>query len=108
MLRDSRGRFLPSRQMVESLVSDTPVRHVELLVLQCYPRRSVSTPHHTETVAAACGRDETGVVGIVLWGDDAFRVRSGDMIRITDGWCRGSNGELVVSTGSRGALEVVV
>ena len=107
MLRDSRGRFLPARQTVESLVSGAPVRHVELLVLRCYPHRTARTPNYTGTVAAACARDETGIVGMVLWGDDARSIIAGDVVRITDGWCRRNHGELVVSAGTRGTLEVV-
>ena len=58
-------------------------------------------------VAAACGRDETGLVGIVIWADDVDKVRSGDMIRIELGWCRMRDDDLVVSAGRNGRLKVI-
>ena len=47
-------------------------------------------------------KDETGIVGIVLWDEQVDRVKTGDIIRIEGGWCRSRNEELVVSTGKNG------
>ena len=43
----------------------------------------------------------------LLWGDQVDRVRSGDIIRIENGWCRMSQGQKVVSTGRTGRLTVL-
>ena len=61
----------------------------------------------TGSIAAACGRDETGLIGIVLWGDQVDRVRTGDIIAIQGGWCRYSHGQKVVSTGRTGRLTIL-
>ena len=61
---------------------------LELVVLRRYPRRLVSSTNFTGSVAAACGRDETGIVGIVLWGEQVNTVNTGDIIRIESGWCK--------------------
>jgi ssDNA-binding replication factor A large subunit len=95
------------RTTVIDLLPMRPVPSLELLILRRYPRRFVSTPRYEGTVAAACGRDETGLVGVVLWGEQVDRVRTGDVVRIQGGWCRRHMGELVVSTGKLGRLEVL-
>ena len=92
---------------VNQLNAGQQVGKLEVLVLRRYPRRQVKSANYRGPVAAACGRDETGVVGLVLWGDQVDKVRTGDVIRISNGWCRRSHGELVVSSGRTGKLSVV-
>lgn len=66
----------------------------------------VSTTY-TGPVAAACGRDDSGLVGLVFWGEQVTSVNVGDIIRIESGWCRSRDGALVVSTGKHGKLSIV-
>jgi ssDNA-binding replication factor A large subunit len=96
-----------SRQRVSELKANKQVERLELVVLRLYPRRLVNSSNFTGSLAAACGRDETGIVGIVLWGEQVKQVKTGDIIRIENGWCRSRNGELVVSTGRTGSLLVI-
>jgi hypothetical protein len=42
-----------------------------------------------------------------LWGDQIQRVQVGDILVLESGWCRERNGELVVSTGRHGRLNVL-
>ena len=67
----------------------------------------MASKNYTGQLAAACGRDETGIVGIVLWDEQVDRVKTGDIIRIEGGWCRSRNEELVVSTGKNGRLYIL-
>ena len=96
-----------ARQLCSNLRHDAPVHRVELVVLRIYPVRRIASERYTGPVAAACGRDESGIIGLVLWGEQTDMVQVGDIIRITNGWCRRRNGELVVSTGNDGALSVL-
>ena len=96
-----------SRQRVDELVPNNPVNRLELVVLRRYPRRLVNSANYTGSLAAACGRDETGLVGIVLWGEQVNLVKAGDIIRIENGWCRMRDGEIIVSTGRNGTLEII-
>ena len=96
-----------SRQRVEDLVANNPVNRLDLVVLRRYPRRLVNSANYTGSLAAACGRDETGLVGIVLWGEQVNLVKAGDIIRIENGWCRMRDGEIIVSTGRNGTLEII-
>ena len=95
------------RQLVVDLVPGSPVQRLELVILRKYPRRLVNSKNYTGALAAACGRDETGLVGLVLWNGDVGKVHVGDIIRIQNGWCRRRDGEIVVSTGRSGTLEVI-
>ena len=95
------------RQLVVDLVPGRPVQRLELVILRKYPRRLVNSKNYTGALAAACGRDETGLVGLVLWNGDVGKVQVGDIIRIQNGWCRRRDGEIVVSTGRSGTLEVI-
>ena len=92
---------------IENLRPNSPVRRLEMVVLRMYPRRMIVSPSYTGYVAAACGRDETGLVGLVLWGDQIEQVTLGDIIRLETGWCRSRDGALVVSTGKHGRLTVI-
>ena len=96
-----------SRQRVGDLIANQSVNRLELVVLRRYPRRLVNSANYTGSLAAACGRDETGLVGIVLWGEQVNRVKAGDIIRIENGWCRIRDGEIIVSTGRNGTLEII-
>ena len=104
---ESRRHQQPPRTRVEDLVAQRPVKRMELLILRRYPRRTVMSKGWTGSIAAACGRDETGLVGIVLWGNQVDRVRTGDIIAIQGGWCRYSHGQKVVSTGRTGRLTIL-
>ena len=98
---------MTERQKIEDLVQGEPVDGLELVVLRRYPRRMIDSANYIGSIAAACGRDETGIVGIVLWGDQVDKVKSGDVVRIEGGICTMREGELVVSArdGSIEALE---
>ena len=92
---------------IENLRPNTPVRRLELVVLRMYLRRMIVSTSYTGPVAAACGRDDTGLVGLVFWGEQVTSVNVGDIIRIESGWCRSRDGALVVSTGKHGKLSIV-
>ena len=96
-----------ARQKVIDLLPNEVIQRLELVVLRRYPRRLVNSAYYTGSLAAACGRDETGLVGIVLWGEQVNRVKSGDVIRIENGWCRSRDGEIIVSTGRNGSLIIL-
>ncbi|MGY8702460.1 MAG: hypothetical protein ACKVHH_07125 [Candidatus Poseidoniales archaeon] len=95
------------RTSIQSLVAERPFARVELVILRKYPRRYVSNQRFTGYVAAACGRDETGFVGLVLWGEQVEEVRVGDLVRIEAGWTRRHAGDLIISSGRNGRLSVI-
>ena len=104
--QNARINVSKTRQKISELQANQPVQRLEVVLLRIYPRRMVYSEHYVGPVAAACGRDETGLVGIVLWGEQIQRVQVGDIVSFESGWCRERNGELVVSTGRNGRLSV--
>ena len=54
-------------------------------MLRMYPQRMIVSSSYTGPVAAACGRDETGLVGLVFWAEQVNQVHVGDVIRIESG-----------------------
>ena len=100
-------KSVQSRTMISDLKYGPQNGPIELLVLRKFPGRKVKSGRWNGLLAAACARDESGMVGLVLWGNQVDRVRSGDIIRIENGWCRMSLGQKVVSTGRTGRLSVI-
>ncbi len=58
-------------------------------------------------VCNATVKDATGTVTLTLWNDDVDKVNVGDKIHIENGWVGEWQGELQLSTGKFGKLEVV-
>ena len=108
------GRRPRRKVKVSRLKENRPVSELDILVLRRYPPRLVSSRKWTGRVAAACGRDESGVVGLVLWDEQIDEVATGDWAiyqvaekTIQNGWCKRRLGERVVSTGRSGKLSVI-
>ena len=95
------------RLQVKDLKPNRPIKMLDLIILRVYPRRLIYSDSYTGPVAAACGRDETGLVGIVLWNEQIDEIRIGDIVRFESGWCQMRDGELIVSTGMNGRLRIL-
>ena len=95
------------RLQVKDLKPNRPIKMLDLIILRVYPRRLIYSDSYSGPVAAACGRDETGLVGIVLWNEQIDEIRIGDIVRFESGWCQMRDGELIVSTGMNGRLRII-
>jgi len=58
-------------------------------------------------VATAMAKDETGDIKLTLWNDDVERIKAGDKIHLVNGYVNEWQGELQLTTGRMGKLEVV-
>ena len=58
-------------------------------------------------VATAIAKDETGDVKLTLWNDDIEKVKAGDKVHLTNGYVNEWQGEMQLTTGRMGKLEVV-
>ena len=96
-----------NRLLVKDLKPNRPIKQLDLIILRVYPRRLIYSETYSGPVAAACGRDESGLVGIVLWNEQIDDVRIGDVVRFESGWCQMRDGELIVSTGVNGKLRII-
>ena len=57
-------------------------------------------------VATATLEDDTGKVKMSLWNEDIDKVKEGDNITLTNGFCKEFQGEKQVTTGKLGKIEV--
>ena len=52
-------------------------------------------------------RDESGEIALTLWNEDIDKVNVGDKLKITNGYVSEWQGELQLSTGRYGKMEIV-
>jgi replication factor A1 len=69
--------------------------------------RTVNSANFSGTVANAKLKDETGTIKFSLWNDQVGQVNVGDTVKITNGYVSEYQGEMQLSTGKFGKLEVV-
>ena len=55
----------------------------------------------------AIAKDETGDIKLTLWNDDIEKVKSGDKVKLTNGYVSEWQGELQLTTGRFGKIEVI-
>ena len=58
-------------------------------------------------VATAIAKDETGDVKLTLWNEDIDKVKAGDKVHLTNGYVNEWQGEIQLTTGRMGKMEVV-
>ena len=94
---------------VKDIRSDSKVDLLELTVKEKGEVRNVSTRAGGESRVcdAVCEDSDGGKITVSLWNEDVDKVSVDDSIRITNGWARQFRGNLQVSAGRFGKLEVV-
>ena len=58
-------------------------------------------------VATAIAKDGTGDIKLTLWNEDIEKVNAGDKVHLIDGYVSEWQGEMQLTTGRMGKLEVV-
>lgn len=93
----------------KDLRPESKVDVIELTVREKGPARDFSSRSGSSgKVCDAKAIDEDGdEVSVSLWNEDIDRVQANDRIRITNGWAREWRGNLQVSAGRFGRLEVL-
>lgn len=51
--------------------------------------------------------DDSGEIKLTLWGDDIAKVKDGDRLKITNGYTNSFKGEVSLTKGKFGQMEVV-
>lgn len=93
---------------VKDLKADAKVDVLEITITEKGEVRNVSTFRGPSRVCDAKGVDEDGdSVDISLWNEEIDQVNVDDRLRILNGWARQWRGNLQVSAGRYGKLEVV-
>ncbi len=93
---------------VKDLKADAKFDVLELTISEKGEVRNVNTFRGQSRVCDAKGVDEDGdSVALSLWNEEIERVNANDRVRITNGWVRQFRGNMQVSAGRFGKLEVV-
>ena len=58
-------------------------------------------------VATAIAKDETGDIKLTLWNEDIDKVKAGDKLHLTNGYVNEWQGEMQLTTGRMGKLEII-
>ncbi len=58
-------------------------------------------------VSTATAKDETGEIKMSLWNDEVDKVKPGYKLRITNGYVNEFQGEMQLSAGKFGKLEII-
>lgn len=104
-----RGLAIFDRMKVRDLRPETKVDVLELTIREKGTARDFSSRSGaTGKVCDAKAVDEDGdEVSVSLWNEEIERVHANDRIRITNGWVRQWRGNMQVSAGRFGKLEVL-
>ncbi len=91
---------------IKDIKPNTSFDLLELEVVEMEEPREFTNFRGQGMVANGKGKDKTGEIKITLWNDDVDKVKKGDTIVIENGWAKEYRGEIQVSTGKFGKLEV--
>mgnify|MGYP001565911014 CR=1 FL=1 len=58
-------------------------------------------------VATAIAKDETGDIKLSLWNEDADKIKAGDKVHLTNGYVNEWQGEMQLTTGRMGKVEII-
>ena len=83
------------------------VPEIELEIVSKGETREWANENGSGKVCSCAGKDDSGEVSVSLWNEQIDQVNEGDKVKISNGWCSEFRGQLQVSTGKQGALEVL-
>ena len=80
--------------------------NIEVKVVEKEEAREINTKFGRTKVANTVVEDDSGTIVLVLWGDDADKVKEGDTVKIENGYVKAWNGTLQLNVGKYGKLVV--
>lgn len=93
---------------VADLADRSEVDEIELEIVDKEEPREFDSQGSSGRVCNAVGRDDDGdTVTVTLWNEEIDEVDVGQRVRIVDGWSKRYEGEMELSSGRYGELEVV-
>jgi len=92
---------------IKDLAPNMSFNEVTVEVLSVEPERQFDKFGKTGRVTSAIVKDDSGQVKLTLWNDEIDKVKAGMKIKISKGYCKEWNGELQISIGKFGSLEIL-
>ncbi len=94
--------------LVKELQPNSPVPEITLEVTSKEEPRKYANDKGSGTVCNCAGKDEAGQeVRVTLWNEQCSQVEEGDTLKIGNGWCSEFRGQIQISAGKKGTLEVM-
>ncbi len=94
--------------LIKDLSPRMAIEEIELEIVTKGEPRAFASASGSGTVCSAAAKDAEGKeVSLTLWGEQYKQVEDGSKIKITNGWVSEYKGQLQVSTGKNGTLEVL-
>ncbi len=94
---------------INQLKPKSSVDRIELTIVEMEEARGfISKMGVKGKVCNAVAKDDVGArIGLTLWNEEIDRVNVNDRIRIMNGWVKEWNGNLEISAGRFGKLEIL-
>lgn len=80
---------------------------IELEIVDIGEIRQFERFGKTGRVVNAVAKDDSGEINLTLWNDEIDRVKAGDKVKITNGYCSEFQGERQLSAGKYGKLDII-
>lgn len=80
---------------------------IEIEIVSMGEVREFSKFGNTGRVCTATAKDETGEIKLSLWNEDIDKVKTGSKLRISNGYVNEFQGEMQLTAGRFGKLEVI-
>ena len=94
--------------LIKDLKPRMGVEEIELEVVSKGEDREFANANGSGKVCSCAAKDADGAeVSVTLWNEQVEQVAEGNKIKITNGWTSEFQGQLQVSTGKQGQLEVL-
>ena len=81
--------------------------NVELELISVEPIKEFEKFGKQLKLASALAKDDSGEIKMSFWNADAEKVKAGQKIKITNGYCSEFKGEKQLSTGKFGSMEIL-
>ncbi|MDD3159351.1 MAG: hypothetical protein PHQ98_00065 [Candidatus ainarchaeum sp.] len=93
---------------IKDLKPKTNVDMIELEIVSIAQPKSFVNANGTGTVCNAAAKDSEGQeIALTFWNEQYKGIEEGTKIRISNGWVNEYNGNLQLSTGKQGKLEIL-
>lgn len=80
---------------------------IEVTVVSIGETREFDKFGKTGRVATAVVKDDSGEMKMTLWNDEIDKVKSGAKLKITNGYVNEFQGEMQISAGKFGKMEII-
>ncbi|MDD3084157.1 MAG: hypothetical protein PHP82_03980 [Candidatus ainarchaeum sp.] len=84
------------------------VEEIELEIVSKGEEREFANANGSGKVCSCAAKDSDGnEISVTLWNEQCSQIKEGNKIKITNGWTSEFQGQIQISTGKMGKLDIV-